>query len=391
MSATRTNIYLDNCATTVVSPGVAFRMAQMLQQPIANSASQHRPGRRALSILEDARDTLLNCLEVDPAEFDAGTVIWTSGGTEANNLAIYSMAHNDPRSGWIVVGATEHPSILEAAKLPGFDPGRILLLPVNSSGIYDLDVLSDWIASGKPIAGVSLMLGNNETGVIQDIAAAATLCATKAIPLHCDIVQAVGKVPISLPHLGAAAVTISAHKIHGPVGIGALVLNPRFKVLPYILGGGQQLGMRAGTEPVLLADSLATAVRETEDCRLSGEYARVAQLRDLFEQRVCRTDRVSIIGQSVNRLPHTSNLAFEGLDRQAVQMALDLEGIACSTGSACSSGSSRPSHVLLAMHLPKEQIEGSIRFSFSRFTTEEDVVLASEQVCRVIERLRRLA
>lgn len=382
----RPAVYLDNNATTLTSPTVAARMLQLLEMGLANPASQHRPGRLALSVLEEARDSVLTCLGCPTQAIATANVIWTSGGTEANNLAISSLCQARP--GAAIFGATEHTSVLEAIKLPTIGTNRSITLGVDPSGRYDLEQLERFLVARAPVALVALMAGNNETGVLQDIPLASAICSRHGVPLHCDITQVIGKLPCDLRELGASTVAMTAHKIHGPIGIGALVAQPGINILPMLHGGGQQLGIRPGTEPVWLAAALATALDEMTAARAAGAYARVEHLRDRFETDLSQLPGTHVIAAAAPRLPHTSNIAFAGLDRQALQMALDLEGIACSTGSACASGSSLPSHVLQAMRLPPEWIGGSLRFSFSRDTTDDDVELASRTILRVVRRIR---
>jgi cysteine desulfurase len=232
------------------------------------------------------------------------------------------------------------------------------------------------------------MLANNETGVINDVAQAAKLCHRHGVPLHCDIIQAVGKIDFNMQELGVSAITLNAHKQHGPVGIGALVVDSTVQARPMIVGGGQQLGWRAGTEPVALAVGMAKSLEISAQRRSRGEYSTLMLQRDKFEQTLCQQlEFVLINGQSAPRVPQTSNLAFVGLDRQALQMALDLEGVACSAGAACASGSSRPSPTLQAMGLPEERVAGSLRFSLSRLTTDEEIDRACATIVRLAKKL----
>jgi cysteine desulfurase len=380
------SIYLDNNATTHLDPHVAARLIDLASLPLANPASQHRAGRRALALLEEARTSILEAVGAPCRGMDTAQVILTSGGTEANNLALLGITRLRP--GTVIVGSTEHPSVLEAAQ-KAVDPAHPLrLLPVDPFGRYDLKTLEHWLRDPQPISLVSLMLGNNETGVLQDLPRICQLCSAAGVPVHSDIVQAFGKIPFDMSTLGLSALTITAHKVHGPVGIGALVALRDTLLEPMVIGGGQQLGMRAGTEPVMLAVALAAALKEIELARQSGVYDAVARLRDRFEQSLCALGDVVVISSNTPRLPHTSNLAFLGLERQALHMALDLAGVACSAGSACSSGSSRPSPVLLAMGLPEDIVNSSLRFSLSKFTNDEEIDAAIEIVTRVVRKLR---
>lgn len=385
---TGSNIYADNNATTALDPAIAERMHELYLVGPLNPASQHRRGRQALRLLEDAKTGLLAELGAAFEGMDAAQVILTSGGTEANNLAIrgYALA----RSATVIVGATEHPSVLDSARALG--PKKFRVLPANADGMLDLDVLRQWLREDAASIGlVSVMLGNNETGIIPDLESICQLCREFGVPVHSDAVQAVGKLDVNLTELGLSAVSLTAHKLHGPVGIGALVLLAGEKVDPILLGGGQQLGLRPGTEPVVPAVALEMAVRLASTARRAGVYERLAALRDDFEARLatlCDGISMEIIGRQSPRLPHVSNVAFHGLERQALQMALDLRGIACSTGSACASGSGRPSPVLTAMGLSQKTVAGSLRFSFSRFTCPEEVQKTAEIVSQVVCKLR---
>lgn len=378
-------IYLDNNATTPIDPHIAWLMCELQLESLANPASQHKLGRLSLRRLEDAKDLLLDALGAPNSGMQTSQVIFTSGGTEANNLAIHGYAKLRP--GIVIVAATEHASLLDPARDLG--PERCRLLPVDHHGRCDLQQLEDWLrVDGPQIALVSVMLGNNETGVLQDLQQICQLCRRYSIPVHCDAIQAIGKIPVDVRSLGIAALSLNAHKLHGPVGIGALVLLPGEKIAPMLLGGGQQLGLRPGTEPVVPAVALAHTVHRSCLAQSRGEYARVAELRDRFEAALLALGDIEIIAAESERLPHVSNVAFLGLDRQALQMALDLAGLACSTGSACDSGSSRPSHVLTAMGLSPPIVNGSLRFSLSRMTTSEEVGQATDVIATVLRKMR---
>ncbi|QDV28139.1 cysteine desulfurase family protein [Aureliella helgolandensis] len=381
-------IYLDNNATTKIDPQVAELIRALSLQGVANPASQHGPGRQALKLLEQAKTDLLSLTGASNTLMDTAQVIWTSGGTEANNLALLGIATKQP--GMLVVAASEHSSVLEAAKRAAASLQQPChILAVDDAGHCDLDQLEAILRQDAAnIALVSVMLGNNETGVIQDLETICKLCNRYQVKTHSDVVQAIGKLPFNMLELGLSAITLTAHKIHGPVGIGALILAPNLQLEPMLVGGGQQLAIRPGTEPVIPAVALAAALQHTCQARLDGTYQRIASLRDEFESKVLTLGDTYVVGQAPPRLPHTSNIAFWGLDRQALQMALDLRGLACSTGSACSSGSSRPSAVLTAMKLPDRTISSSLRFSFSKYSTLAEAHQAAEIVCSVVERLR---
>ncbi len=375
----------DNNATTTIDPLVAQRILELHLEGLANPASQHRAGRLALRHLEQAKSSLLDALGAPNSGMDSAQVILTSGGTEANNLAIrgYSVV----RPGVVWVAGTEHSSVLDPARNLPLE--RFRLLPVDRSGRCDLLPLEEGLRhEASQISLVSVMLGNNETGVIQDLQAICQLCSKYAIPVHSDAVQAVGKIPVDMRAVGLSALSLTAHKLHGPVGIGALILLQGQTISPLLLGGGQQLGLRPGTEPVVPAVALAQAVQAGCQAVERGELLHIAEYRDRFESALLDLGDVEVIAADALRLPHVANLAFRGLDRQALLMALDFAGVACSSGSACASGSSRPSHVLTAMGLPDSTTASSIRFSFSRFTTLQEVELGIERVGGVVRKLR---
>lgn len=386
-------IYFDNNATTRLDSRVSAAVREAEDQGLANPASQHAAGRKALNLLVQAKESIQQSLGAPTSGSSEAQIIITSGGTEANNLVLHALTHQTP--GLVIVGSMEHPSLSLAAEISTLCLNPVRRLSALSSGKYDLDQLSDWLKNvysgrdpNKQVALVSLMLANNETGVVNDLPEIVRLCQRNAVPVHCDIVQAVGKIAFDMQECGLAAITVSAHKVHGPPGIGALIVNHTIQPRPLIVGGGQQLGWRAGTEPVALAVGLAKTLEIAAAERESGSYFRVAQLRDSFEKQVLGgLSFANINGQLDARLPQTSSIAFEGLDRQALQMALDLEGLACSAGAACSSGSARPSATLLAMGLSERQIAGTIRFSISRMTTAEEVDQASQIVIRVAQKL----
>jgi cysteine desulfurase len=264
----------------------------------------------------------------------------------------------------------------------GFEVGR---LRVNADGVVDESHLEELLTPDTRL--VSVMLANNETGVLQPLERLAARCNQAGVPMHTDAVQAVGKIPVSFRALQVTALTFTAHKFHGPRGIGALIVKRSQKIEPLLFGGSQQMGLRPGTEPVELAVGLDSALRCWQrDAQTRA--ARMTALRDRFEELLRTADLgVVINGLGAARLPHTSNVAFPGLDCQATHMALDLAGVACSIGSACASGASEPSHVLKAMRLPTKIVESALRFSLGAFTTREDIDTAANRIIQAIRRL----
>ncbi len=385
---TEAPIYLDHNSTTPIDPRVVEAMTRAWRDSGANPASQHAPGRRARRMLEEAREGIAELLGAKTRGMDADRVIFTSGGTEANNLAIFGLAGE--RGDRVIVSMIEHPSIRvpidELDDHRGYD---VFGTRVNSIGSVRVDKLAELLSERTRL--VSVMLANNETGVIQPVSEIALLCRQQ-IMMHTDAVQAVGKIPVHFRELGVDALTVAPHKFHGPIGIGALVLKHGIKLQPQLLGGFQQEGLRPGTENVALAvgfhEALKTAIAE-----LPKRAERMRLLRDDLEMRLTEFGRLEacptvVIGKSAPRLPNTSCIAFPGVDRQALVMALDMAGVACSTGSACASGSSEPSPTLIAMGLPKDVIAGAIRLSLGAFTTAEEAAEAARRIIKAVKHLR---
>jgi cysteine desulfurase len=385
-------IYLDNNATTLLAPSVMERMNALMQLRLANPSSQHSAGRRARHVLEQARETILHGCGGRTQGMASDQLIFTSGGTESNNLAIFGMTQDKP--GAIVVSAIEHPSVLACAEALAAKGREVRYLPCNSAGVVCLDRLADCLDAhqrGDTVALVSLMLANNETGVLQPVAKAAEMCRKVSVPIHTDAVQILGKMPLDFATLDVDALTITAHKLHGPVGIGGILVRRGVELSPRALGGFQQLGLRPGTEPSVLAGGFETAVLEaTRGLRDRG--VAMAQLRDALQLGIQGAiEDCVIVGAESERLPHTLSVSFPGVDRQALQLALDMAGIACSTGSACASGSSQPSHVLQAMQLAPEVVRGGIRFSLSTETIATEIDETIQTLKEIVGRLRAVA
>lgn len=375
-------IYLDHASTTPLDPKIASLISESMRQAWANPASLHAAGRRAKAALEDARDRIKQTCLGDRAahyqEWNSWQLVLTSGGTEANNLALHGLADSGAT---LIVGATEHPSILAPTQMsPALSP-RARLLPIDPGTLTpNIDVLDQWLADAarrKQTALVSVMVGNNETGIMCDIAAISRICRSYGARLHTDAVQAFGKCDVASILPLVDALTLSAHKLNGPVGVGALLFRSQLSLAPMLFGGGQQLELRPGTESVVQALAMAAAVSAAEEFRLAGGADLLGVQRNLFEEMLQKElPWIQIHGRAVPRLPHISSVAFPGHDRQALLMKFDLAGLECSSGSACASGSSQPSHVLVAMQLPPEWISGTIRFSFGRETGAEEIAAA---------------
>jgi cysteine desulfurase len=378
------SIYLDNNATTRIDPRVAQAIHDCHLAGHVNPASQHRMGRQTRRVLEQARDTVGRILGCHLSDMQADRIVFTSGGTEANNLALLGLAGRPP--GRIIISAIEHPSVVGPAEQLtrlGFDVQRIR---VSRDGVVQIDHLRELLNNDTRL--VSVMLGNNETGVLQPVSELAELCAEASVPLHTDAVQVVGKLPVHFRRLGVAAMSLAAHKFHGPRGIGALILRPAVRLAPILFGGFQQEGIRPGTESVALAVGLSRALELWEEESIVRQQ-RMTSLRDQLEDAIrAEVFDVVINGAGAARLPHTISLCFPGIERQSLLMALDLAGIACSAGSACASGSSEPSPVLVAMQLAPEVISGSIRLSLGADSTESDILDSCRRICNTVKVLR---
>lgn len=383
-------IYLDHNSTTPLLGEVATAMAEWQGTRFGNPASQHLFGRRARQALEDARDGIGHKLGARLSGRQSDQVIFTSGGTEANNLALLSIAAwHDPQAApsEAIISAIEHPSISAPALALERRGWTIHRLGVTSDGVMDLSQFEELLSARTRF--VSVMLANNETGVIQPVAEMARRCAALGVTMHTDAVQVVGKLPVDFHALGVQLMTVAPHKFHGPLGTGALLVRDSVTLAPVLFGGFQQDGLRPGTESVALAvgfhAALAAAEREG-----SARTERMRGLRDRLESALVTgyEGQIVVNGAAAERLPQTSNLAFLGLERQALLMALDLAGVACSTGSACASGSSEPSPVLTAMGASKALLDSSLRFSLGTTTSSDDI---EEAIRRILDVCARLA
>jgi cysteine desulfurase len=385
---TPTPVYLDHAATTPVRPEVLEAMLPYLTAAtFGNPSSSHKFGRAARAGLEQARREVAEAVGAEPSQ-----VIFTSGGTEADNLGIVgaALAARD-RGGEMcaAVSAIEHKAILAAAHAVCRLGGREVILPVDSRGRLDLHAL-DAALQQRP-AVVSVMWVNNEIGVIQPMEEIARRCCAADVALHTDAVQAFGKVPVSVRDVACTMLTLSGHKIGAPKGVGALVVRDRKAVEAIIHGGGQQFGIRPGTENVAGAVGLGRAAQLAVQ-EQAAEARRLAALRDrlagLLKQAV--PDLV-IVAEEGDRAPHVLNVAVAGADSEAMLMHLDMAGVAASGGSACSTGAVEPSHVLLAIGIPKELAAGAVRFSLGHESTEADIDRVGEVMPGIVEKVRKLA
>lgn len=383
----QTPVYLDCNASTPCDPRVVERMLPLFAGCFANPTSVgHRPGREAASRLDGARAAVARALGAGAAS----EVVFTSGATEANHLALHGLTAPFAGSRRRVVSqVTEHASVLESLARLEQAGWEVVRVGVDPRGTVRLEELADALTPGTAL--VSLMLANNETGALQPVAEAAGLAHRAGALLHCDGAQGPGKVPVLVAELGVDALSVSAHKVYGPKGIGALWvggLGHRTRLEPQLPGGGQERGLRSGTPNLPGAVGLATAL-ELAAAAVREEGPRLAALRDRLERAVLGAlDEVAVNGPEGARLPNTSSLTFGGLDGAALLAALD--DLAVSSGSACTSGRAEPSPVLRAMGLPPALAAASLRISVGRFTTEDEVDFAARRIVEEVTRLRAL-
>ncbi|MBN2477208.1 MAG: cysteine desulfurase [Pirellulales bacterium] len=379
------SIYLDHNATTPIHPEVAEAMARCHGEGYANPISQHKPGQRARKVLEDARERIAEILGADLTAHPPDRLLFTASATEANNLALLGIARAGRGPAHVVISAVEHSSVIGPAERLLDEGFRLDTLAVDAEGVVRAELLPELLA-GRPRC-VSVLSGNHDTGVLQPIAELAEACNRGGVPLHTDAAQVAGKLPVHFRQSGVAAMSIGAHKFRGPLGIGALILRDGVPVQPIMYGGHHQGSLRPGTESIVLAVGMQTAL---EIWRREGDaHARhLAALRDRFEAGLkAALPGLVVHGAGARRLPNTSNLAFRGIDGQVLLMALDLAGVACSTGSACASGSVELSPVLLAMGLPQDVAGSSLRFSLGATTTEAEI---GEALGRIVHVCREL-
>ena len=384
-------VYLDNAATTPVRPEVLEAMLPYLgRDAFGNPSSAHRFGRTARAGVEEAKRTIA---EVLGGGIEPGHVIFTSGGTEADNLAVIgaALAARDRGGPFrVAVSAIEHKAVLAAAHAVVHLGGEEVILPVDGEGAVSLEALDEALARGS-VAVVAVMWVNNEVGAVQPVARLAERCREAGVPFHVDAVQAFGKIPVSLRDVPCTLLTLSGHKIGAPKGIGALIVRDRHVVEAIIHGGGQQFGIRPGTENVPGIAALGKAV-ELAAQEQAGFASRVAALRDELERRLLAIVPDAVVNAARGpRAPHVSNVSIPGTDSEALLMHFDLAGIACSSGSACSTGAVEPSHVLTAMGVPRELGVAALRFSFGKDSSEEDVEAVIGAMPKIVEKVRALS
>jgi cysteine desulfurase len=379
-------IYLDNNATTRTDQAVVAAMLPYFADQFGNASSTHAFGAEVANALKEARGKLRQLLS---AAFDH-EIVFTSGGTESDNAAILSAIETQAGRDEIITTSVEHPAILNLVEHLEKARGiKVHLIGVDSRGCLDIDAYRS--ALGPRTAIASVMWANNETGTIFPVEQLAKMAHGVGALFHTDAVQAVGKIPIDLKTTEIDMLSLSGHKLHGPKGIGALYIRKGVKFSPLIRGGHQERRRRGGTENVPGIIGLGKAA-ELSIANLEEERTRIGALRDRLEQGVMqRIDHCLVNGDEQNRLPNTSNIAFEYLEGEAVLLHMDRAGIAASTGSACTAGSTEPSHVLCAMKLPSTALRGAIRLSFSRENTSDDVDRVLDVLPGIIAKLRALS
>ena len=379
-------VYLDHNATTPLAPEVAERMDRAARDFWGNPSSVHHFGQQAKAAVDEARSQVAALLGGETSE-----VIFTGGGTESDNFGIRGAAEALEATGrrHVIASAIEHEAVLNTLKALARRGWEVTLLPVDHTGIVSADALRE--AIGDRTALVSVMHANNEIGTLQPIADIVRVAKAHGALVHVDAVQTAGKIPIDVKSLGIDMASISAHKFYGPKGAGALWLRKGVRLLPFITGGRQERGRRAGTENVPGIVGLGTAAERAND-KMQSEASRQGELRDRLERRILNTvSGAERNGAESPRVPNTANISFDRIESESLLIGLDLEGIAVSSGSACSSGTLEPSHVLKAMGLPHARTLSSIRFSLGMGTTEEEIDRVVRVLPPLVEKLRNLS
>jgi cysteine desulfurase len=378
-------VYFDNNATTRVAPEVFAAMEPYLTELYGNPSSIHRFGSDVGRKVQEARaETAALLGAADPVE-----IVFTSCGTEGDNAAIRSLLEARPEKRHIVTTQVEHPAVMGLCQHLEKKGYRVTWLGVDGDGLLDLDALK--AALTEDTALVSIMWANNETGVVFPIDEIGEIVKAKGIPFHVDAVQAAGKVAVDVKKRPIDLLTISAHKFHGPKGVGALYVRRGIPFRPFLIGGHQERGRRGGTENVAGVVGMGKAA-ELALSGMAADEPRMAQLRDRLERSLlqsCPDSRIN--GHRERRLPNTLNMSFKYIEGEAILVLLDQQGICASTGSACTAGSSEPSHVLRAMGVPPDWLQGAVRFSLSRYTTAKEVDFVNQAVPSIVQRLSGLS
>ena len=377
-------IYMDNNATTRVAPEVVEEMMPYFSDYYGNPSSMHIFGGMLGKKIVEARERLADLINADPGE-----IIFTSCGTESDSTAIYAALHSNPQKRHIITTRVEHPAIKNLCEHLAKNGYRVTWVPVDRKGNLEMDYLYDHMADDTAV--ISVMWANNETGVIFPVEEIARAAADRGIVFHTDAVQAVGKVPVDVGKSGVNMLSLSGHKFHAPKGVGALYVKKGTKFSPFLIGGHQEKGRRGGTENVASIIGLGKAA-EMAKTDLAGEMDRVRGLRDRLENHILeKIPNTLLNGSKENRLPNTLSVSFEYVEGESILLLLDQLGICASSGSACTSGTLEPSHVLRALGVPFTAVHGSIRFSLSSYNTNADIDAVCEQMPPLIARLRDMS
>ena len=378
-------VYFDYNATSPLAPEIADVVTRTTREIFGNASSVHHFGQQAKAVVDDARSAVADLLNADPSE-----IVFTSGGTESDNFAIRGAAEALEPSGrrHLVATAIEHEAVLNTFKALARRGWSTTLVPLDHSGIVSVDRVRDAITDHTAL--VSVMHANNEIGTIQPIAELAALAHERGALIHTDAVQSTGKIPVDVRALGIDLLAISAHKFNGPKGAGALWIKRGTRMQALLTGGKHERNRRAGTENVPAIAGLGAAAHLASQ-KMGGESIRMARLRDRLEAAILRdVGGTAVNGSREFRVPNTTNISFDRVEAESLLIALDLEGIAVSTGSACSSGTLEPSHVLKAMGFPPHRTQNSLRFSLGMFSTDEEVDRVVSILPGVVEKLRGL-
>ena len=375
-------VYFDNNATTPVLPEVLDVMRPYFFEHFGNASSIHHHGQETRAAVERARESVAKLLGCRPAE-----VVFTSGGTEADNLAIFGLARPGDH---VITSTVEHHAVLNSSKHLEEEGSDVTFLPVDGAGLVNPDDLRRALRPNTKL--VSIMFANNETGVIQPVAEMGRICAEAEVYFHTDAVQAASKIPIRVKDIGCDLLSISGHKMHAPQGVGALYVRKGTTLAAMLYGGSHERSRRAGTENVAGIVGLGKAAEVAMKGFETSADKQTAALRDRLEQTILdQVDSAGVNGQGAPRVPNTTNIYFDYIEGEALVIALDLKGLAVSTGAACSSGTIEPSHVLTAMGLRSDRARSSIRFSLGKQNTAEEIEFASQLIKAGAERLRELS
>jgi cysteine desulfurase len=375
-------VYLDNNATTPVLPEVFEAMRPYFEERFGNASSIHHHGQETRAAVEDARDSVADLLGCSASE-----IVFTSGGTESDNLAV---------AGWVAAGdhvitsSIEHHAVLHACKHLEKIGCEVTIVPVDGRGLIDPSDVRRALRPNTKL--ISVMMANNETGVLQPVEEIGKIASEASVLFHSDAVQAATKVPINVRQIGCDALSISGHKIHAPQGVGALYVKKGTRIQPLFHGGRHERSRRAGTENVPGIVALGKAAELAKEGLNRGDDKKMAAMRDRLEQGILvQVDEAGVNGRGAARVPNTTNIHFDHIEGESLVIALDLKGLALSTGAACSSGAIEPSHVLIAMGLRPDQARASIRFSLGKQTTDSEIDLALGLVPETVARLRELS